>query len=119
MTERVLEFIYTINSLIEAGIKSFNIRPDSYQFIFPTSVHVDRNKINDMVNDGVFPTLEGLAPAFTVFIILSVGRMIFQHILLKVSHNVEFTYIFNILIIAIGITCYDFETNTSPKRCCH
>ncbi len=61
-----------INDPIKAGLASLNITPSSYAFIFPPGF--DPVEINKLVADGVFPTIQDLAPALTFFVLLNLTR---------------------------------------------
>jgi hypothetical protein len=74
--------IDSITGPIEKFLASFDIQPSFYGFMFPPEI--EAAKITQMVNDGVFPTVAGLAPAITFAILLIIARYIFQNIIFKV-----------------------------------
>lgn len=74
-----------INAPIKAGLASLHLTPASYGFLFPPEIN--HEQIQNMVDQGVFPTVEGLAPAFTYAIILSLIRFFLHHILFKVRFS--------------------------------
>ena len=75
----------TVNSVLYDLIAKLNITPQSYLFMFPP--RVDPTKIAGMVTEGIFPTLPDLAPALTIFAILSIGRLVLQYLFIRVSLN--------------------------------
>lgn len=72
-----------INDPIKAGLAALNITPDSYAFIFPPGY--DPVEVNKLVAQGVFPTVEGLAPALTFFVILNLTRYFLTVSIFQVS----------------------------------
>jgi hypothetical protein len=80
--ETVQALADTITRPIESFLASFDIQPSAYGFMFPPEI--EAAKITQMVNDGVFPTVAGLAPALTCAILLIIARYIFQNIIFKV-----------------------------------
>lgn len=73
-----------LTDLIEGFLASLNIQPASYAFMFPPEI--ESAKILQMVNDKVFPTVTGLAPALTYALLLSLARYILHFILFKVCY---------------------------------
>ena len=71
-----------ITRYIEAALRSLNVGPEAYLFMFPPEV--DLARINQMVADKVFPTVEGLAPAFTYAILLTFARFFLHLLVFKV-----------------------------------
>ena len=61
-----------INDPIKAGLASLNITPSSYAFIFPPGY--DPVAVDKLVAEGVFPTVQDLAPALTFFVLLNLTR---------------------------------------------
>jgi len=68
---------------LSKGIDSLNVKPVHYRYLFPPQI--DQNKIHEMVTEGIFPTLSGLAPAITFFLLLSGLRLFLQKLVIKVS----------------------------------
>lgn len=71
-----------INDIIKAGLASLKIMPSSYPLLFPPEIKPER--IQQMVEQGVFPTVEGLAPAITYAILLSLARFLLHIFVFKV-----------------------------------
>ena len=86
---------HIINDVIKAGLASLKIMPSSYPFLFPPDIKPEQ--IQQMVEQGVFPTLEGLAPAITYAILLSLARFLLHIFVFKVelttTHSVQKTVI--------------------------
>lgn len=82
----ILLIVKNFNDVMTAWASSYNLPPAVYSFLFPPTV--DPNKIASMINVGVFPTIDGLAPAITVFLALSIGRLILQTAIIKVGVNI-------------------------------
>lgn len=74
--------IAQLTEVIRGVLSTLNIQPESYRFLFPAGK--DAETIRQLVAEGVFPTIPGLAPAIVYAIILSALRFIFQHGFLKV-----------------------------------
>lgn len=75
------------NVFFETLIKTVGIRPVHFRSMFPNIVTPDY--IEQLISDGKFPSLEGLAPAITFFIILSAIRFVLQNYLVKVSCSLD------------------------------
>lgn len=58
------------------------LRPKHYSTLFPPLITLD--KIYSLIDEGKFPVLEQLAPAFTYCIILSIIRFLLQSYLMVV-----------------------------------
>jgi hypothetical protein len=67
---------------IRSVLVTLNIQPESYRFLFPAGK--DAETIRQLVAEGVFPTIPGLAPAIVYAIIFSALRFLFQYGFLKV-----------------------------------
>lgn len=72
-----------INDIIRAGLASLKIMPSSYPFLFPPEIKPEQ--IQEMLDQGVFPTVEGLAPAITYAILLSLARFLLHIFVFKVT----------------------------------
>ena len=70
-----------LTEVIRVFLESLNITPLSYASLFSTNIDV--NDIQKLADEGVFPVLTGLAPAFTYAIVLSLARYVLQIILFK------------------------------------
>jgi hypothetical protein len=68
--------------VIKGVLSTLNIQPESYSFLFPPGK--DAETIRQLVAEGVFPTIPGLAPAIVYAIIFSAIRFFFQYGFLKV-----------------------------------
>lgn len=79
--------ISAITNVIEGFLASLNIQPSSYAFMFPPEIEAE--KIAQMVNDKVFPTVTGLAPALTYALLLSLTRYILHFVLFKVRPKIN------------------------------
>ena len=77
---------FTIPSIefIERALDSLSVYVN-YNQLFPPSV--DYSQVQNMIEDKVFPTLAGLAPAFSYAIVLSILRYVFHYILFKVESD--------------------------------
>lgn len=64
------------------------LRPKHYSTLFPPLVTLE--KIYSLIDEGKFPVLEQLAPAFTYCIILSVIRYMLQNFLMVVRPRVMY-----------------------------
>jgi len=74
--------ITILNGIIESFLDSLNVQPTvAYGFMFPPEI--DKATIVQMVKDKLFPTLAGLAPATTYFILLSLARVVLNHFVFK------------------------------------
>lgn len=71
-----------MNGVFRAALSTLQLTPSSYSFMFPPDLKPE--KIQEMVDIGVFPTLERLAPALTYTVLLSLIRVILQYIVIKV-----------------------------------
>ena len=70
----------TVRSLLD----TLNVQPtETYGFLFPPEI--DQSAVVQMVKDKVFPTLSGLAPATTYFIMFSIARLVLNEYLFRVS----------------------------------
>ena len=76
--------------LIERGLESLSVNIN-YNQLFPPSV--DYSQVQNMIENKVFPTLSGLAPAFSYAIVLSVLRYVLHYIPFKV-----YVYCFHVSI---------------------
>lgn len=72
-----------LTGLIASGLRVLDIGPEAYAYMFPPEI--DFPQIQRMVQDGVFPTVEGLAPAFACCILLSLARFLLHITAFKVS----------------------------------
>jgi hypothetical protein len=72
-----------VSEIIESIIKTFDVHPDSYYFLFPPGIEI--NKIETMVADKVFPTIPSLAPAITCAIFLSLIRFVLHYLVFQVK----------------------------------
>lgn len=70
--------------LVHSLLTSLNIQPTSYLFLFPAGK--DADMVKQLVADGVFPTIPGLAPAITYAIVLSILRFTMNHAMMKVTN---------------------------------
>eukprot|EP00428_Durinskia_dybowskii_P061797 CAMPEP_0170367700 /NCGR_PEP_ID=MMETSP0117_2-20130122/7067_1 /TAXON_ID=400756 /ORGANISM="Durinskia baltica, Strain CSIRO CS-38" /LENGTH=414 /DNA_ID=CAMNT_0010622325 /DNA_START=17 /DNA_END=1261 /DNA_ORIENTATION=+ len=77
MIATVSSLLAPVNEIIRIGLSKLNVTWELYSFMFAPDLKPE--KIQEMLDHGVFPTLEGLAPAFTFAIILSFSRY-FLHI---------------------------------------
>lgn len=68
--------------IVHKLLSYLRIQPESYLFLFPSGK--DADTVRQLVADGVFPTIPGLAPAITYAIVLSVLRFTMSHAVLKV-----------------------------------
>jgi hypothetical protein len=68
--------------VIRGVLVTLHIQPESYRFLFPAGK--DAETIRQLVGEGVFPTIPGLAPAVVYAIIFSALRFLFQYGFLKV-----------------------------------
>jgi hypothetical protein len=66
-----------------SGLALIHLRPKQYATLFPPLVTME--KIYSLIDEGKFPVLEQLAPAFTYCIILSIIRYLLQNFLMVVS----------------------------------
>lgn len=71
-----------INDPIRSALASLQVTPASYAFLFPPEINF--SQIEVMVGKGVFPTVEGLAPALTYFLILNLTRYLHTVVLFQV-----------------------------------
>ena len=78
-----MDVIHAITGVIGSFLTSLNVQPSHYGFMFPPEI--EPAKITAMVDEGVFPTLTGLAPALTYALLLSLARYVLHFILFKVS----------------------------------
>lgn len=74
-----------INEPIRAAMAALQITPASYAFLFPPDINY--SEIEIMVEKGVFPTIEGLAPACTYFLILNLTRYLHTVLLFQVQYH--------------------------------
>jgi hypothetical protein len=72
------------NLLFSAMLASLRLRPMHYAFIFPHTT-ITIQEIEALFDQGLFPNLADLAPAFTYCIIFSVARFFLQNYLIKVN----------------------------------
>eukprot|EP01033_Poteriospumella_lacustris_P020428 gene20428-14964_t len=63
-----------------SGLALIHLRPKQYATLFPPLVTME--KIYSLIDEGKFPVLEQLAPAFTYCIILSIIRYLLQNFLM-------------------------------------
>ncbi len=75
--------VSVLTKAIEEMLGSLNIQPSNYGFMFPPEI--EQEKIAQMINEKVFPTVVGLAPALTYAILLSLARYILHILVFKVS----------------------------------
>lgn len=86
MVVAVFDLIFnTITKVVEEFLVSLNVAPTSYIGFFPSELDVV--KFQKMLDDNVFPTISGLAPAITNAILLSIARLILHRILFEVSRS--------------------------------
>ena len=78
--------------IVHSLLSSLSIQPESYLFLFPSGK--DADTVRQLVADGVFPTIPGLAPAITYAIVLSALRFTMSHAMLKVeAHDLFIIFI--------------------------
>ena len=73
----------TMNDVIKVGLASLQIQPSAYSYLFP--LEVTPGQIQELVLKNVFPTVEGLAPAFTYAILLGIARYLLHLLVFKVE----------------------------------
>ena len=77
--------INAITNIVRSFLDYLNVQPtETYGFLFPPEI--DSAVIIQMVKDKVFPTLSGLAPATTYFILFSVARLVLNGLVFRVSN---------------------------------
>lgn len=81
-------FLNTSNAFFTSVVKSIGLRPVHFRSMFPNTVTPEY--IEQLIDAGQFPSLEGLAPAITYFILLSVIRFVLQNYIVKVSRRCRF-----------------------------
>lgn len=91
--DAVTQFFASVLALIQ-------LRPKHYSTLFPPLVTLE--KIYSLIDEGKFPVLEQLAPAFTYCIILSVIRFVLQNFLMVVSR------LCSLLSLFFSVTCCYF-----------
>jgi len=70
-----------MNSFFADMLGKLNVTAEAYQTFFPPETKLD--DIQAMVDQNTFPTLEGLAPAFTWCIILTIARYFLHYLAFK------------------------------------
>jgi hypothetical protein len=73
-----------VNAVIRTVLGSLHITPSFYGGLFPPDLKPER--IQEMLDSGVFPTMEGLAPAFTYCIILGLTRYFLHVFIIQVRY---------------------------------
>jgi hypothetical protein len=66
-------------------LSAIQVDPAVYYFLFPDSLSLEN--VKSLIDEGVFPTIASLAPAFTYALLLSIARFFLQRYLVKVSEN--------------------------------
>ncbi len=81
--DRVVSLFFLFSNSIEGILDTLNVQPSSYySLFFPPDI--DAVKFQGMVDEKIFPTIPGVAPAIASTIILSVFRMFLQRFVFEV-----------------------------------
>ncbi len=84
----IMPLLEASNSFFEKLIGGLGIHPRHFEGLYPLSVTPDY--LNDLIQKGQFPTITGLAPAVTYFLILSFVRFLLQNYVVKVGKTILF-----------------------------
>jgi hypothetical protein len=87
---------------VRSLITLLNIQPESYIWLFPAGK--DAETIKQLVSDGVFPTISGLAPAITYALVLSAIRFTIEIIFMKVvKFNSLGNLIYDVILMQFNV----------------
>lgn len=81
MTSSLGNYFFVFSNQIERLLLSLDVPPSSYSFFFPPDIE---SKIQDMVDDKVFPTIASLAPSIAFAVLLGITRLLLQTFFFRV-----------------------------------
>jgi hypothetical protein len=121
--KRTMEVYYIvfdyITEIVRGFLASLQVHPSSYSFLFPPALN--SQEMDQMIANGVFPTIEGLAPAVTYSILLSAARFILQYLIFQVRYTMDIFTVRGILqfyyICPFTAIRASLHENQSPPPC--